>query len=223
MYTTKKVYEIVMGFILCVIAVIATMVIMPQHVSAQGTSGNQHVNAAFNSKPATLRLTLNKLLHEHTVLAATMLQALYNGEDTSELEQLMSDNQDQLATQIQNVYGKSAADKFNQLWSDHMDEYKNYTQAKKDNDTDAMNTARTNLQNIATNMGNLLVTNTMSATAVKNLMMDHVNGTLTFVDAVAEDDSAAQAQAMKKGFDQAGSFADSLTRGLISGKPQMFQ
>lgn len=218
----KKIYTTFGVIIIAILGLTGLAVTHQSSVSAQNNVSSQYLNQAFQSKAATFRLTLNSLLKEHTVMGATMLEALYKGENTTRLEQLMTDNENKLAAGVQNIYGSSAKDQFTQLWTAHMNEYKNYTIARKNNDTKGMNSARNNLKNIANNLGALFAGQSLSSTTVSALMMDHINGTLNFVDAVASNDATQKANLMKQGYDQAGKFADTLTKGIILDKPQLF-
>ena len=193
-------------------------------VVAQNNS-TQEVNTAFQSKSTNLRLQLNVLLKEHTVLGAIMLTSLYKGEDTTRLQQLMDTNTDQLAEIIGNVYGPTMKSQFITLWQQHMQEYNNYTIAKKNNNTAQMNTAKTDLQTIENNLGNSFsnVSKHLSAATVTSLMKEHVTDTIAVVDETAEGDATEKADAIKKGYDQADQFADTLVKGMIQDKPEMFQ
>ncbi|MGE5042344.1 MAG: hypothetical protein ACM3IJ_05595 [Candidatus Levyibacteriota bacterium] len=192
-------------------------------VYAQGTLSNQYVNEAFNSKAANIRLNLNTLLREHTVLGATLLKSLYLGQNTTQLQSLMDANQNELGNLVQTAYGTNAKNSFMALWSAHMKEYRNYTLAKKSNNTVGMNTARKNLQTISTSLGDLFAVNNMAASTIASLMQDHVNGTLAYVDAVAAKNTTAEANGLKQGYDRAGKFADALTMGLILDRPNLFK
>ena len=184
---------------------------------------NQYVNEAFNSKAANFRLTLNMLLQEHTILAVTTLKGIYRGEDTTRLQQLMDTNQGQLASLVQQAYGVNAMNTFNELWSEHMKEYINYANAKKNNNTAGMDAARKNLQTTADKIGALLETKNLPATTVSNLMMQHINGTLAYVDAVAANNPTQQANLMQQGYTQAATFGDTIAKGILLDKPQLFQ
>lgn len=175
------------------------------------------------------RLKLNVLLREHATLGALTLAALYKSMDTTRLMQLMNDNQNQLADEIQRIYGNNTdgsnvRDTFVTLWSQHMMEYQNYTLARRNNDTNAMNTARQNLQTISEDFGNLLgrTGRSISASTISGLMKDHVNGTLSFVDAVSQNDTTQSVNLLKSNYDQAGRFADALAQGMIADRPELF-
>lgn len=212
----------ILAYILCTLVLLSGAFLYSK-AFAQSSTPNPVVDQAFNSKAATLRMTLNNLLKEHTVLAATTLKSLYKGENTTALQQLMDANQSQLATLVQNGYGTNVRNTFVQLWNAHMQEYKNYTIAEKNHNTAAMNTARQHLATIAGRLGTLLAGDNLSASTITTLMQQHINGTLSFVDEVAKNDPAGEATLMKKGYDQAGIFADSLTRGILFDNLDLFK
>jgi len=192
------------------------------NVSEANSNG---ITEAFNSPATNLRLTLNNLLREHTTTGGALLIALFDGADTTRAEQLLNDNENELASVIQSVYGTTAHDTFVQLWTQHMQEYENYTIARKNNDTAKMNQAKQNLQTIATKMGDLFggVSKNLSSSTVSNMMTQHITDTLALVDAAAQGNSTQVANMAKAGYDQAGQFADTLARGMILDKPNMFQ
>lgn len=192
-------------------------------VYAQGTLNSQYVNEAFNSKAAIMRLNLNTLLREHTVLSTSMLKAMYADEDTSQVQTLIDNNQNALATLVQSAYGANAENTFVQIWSSQMKEYRNYAAAKKNNNAAVMNTSRKNLQSVAVSMGDLFAINNIASSTVSSLMMDHINGTLLFIDAVASKNPTTEANLLKQGYDQAGKFADALTMGVILDRPNLFK
>lgn len=190
----------------------------PQNTNSTNNTGN-----AFNSKPANLRLTVNSLMKEHTVMAAAYLTGLYMDMENERLLELMDANRDQLGTLVENTYDTQTRDAFGQLWSRHMLEYRNYTLARKEDDEQGMDEARQNLSAIANELGDLLDSkgNSLKAPTVTSLMNEHVNGTLAIVDAVAQGDSTQASDLMKNGYDQAGRFADALARGMMTDNPDM--
>lgn len=185
-----------------------------------GSSTNQPIKDAFDTKATNLRVMMNTLLREHAAFGANTLIALYTGADTSKLEQLMKTNGTELMAVIQNIYGSSTANTFSNLWTKHMEEYKNYTIARKNTDNNGMTTARQHLQAIATDIGNLIAgrSKNLASSDVSSLMMEHINGTLAIVDAVAKGNATSSASLMKTAYDQAGTFADVLTKGMILDK-----
>lgn len=199
--------------------------------STQPTYTNSTNNQSQNPKSiafgnaSTLRATINSLLKEHTVLAGLTLTNMYDGKDITRLSQLMEANANEIGTLVQNLYGQNARDQFMSLWMQHMAEYRNYTIARKSNNTQQMTQARDNLTTIATNMGNLLgrTSKNMPANTVTALMAEHVAGTLSLVDAYAAKDLTRVADLTKNNYDQAGKFADTVTQGILLDKPTTFK
>ncbi len=193
-------------------------------VQAQENPGAAAAGQAFDSGAANLRLTLNNLLREHTYLNAEFLTALYQNADTSQPQQLLKDNQDQLAALIQNAYGGDIRNRFIDLWSRHMSEYQNYALASRSNQTAKMSAAGQNLDSIADDMGKLFAAagGNLDAAALADLMREHNNATLAIVDAISHRDTGLAATLTKTSYDQAGRLADTLARGMILDKPNMF-
>lgn len=177
----------------------------------------------WNSKSDQLRLKLNILLREHAILGSTALIGIYKGESVSRLKELLSTNSNRLGTVIGTYYGTQTQDQFLKLWEDHMNEYENYTLAKKNNNTQNMEKAKDNLNTIAEELGKLLQGDHLTSDIIAKQMQDHINLTLSVVDETAENDLTELANQMKKGYDQAGVFADTITVGIVLDHPDTFQ
>lgn len=192
--------------------------ILPAASPAQGNA----VSQAFSSKAAGLRLTANSLFREHAVGGAASLSALYAGVNISQLNQLVQNNGSQISALIARFYGQNTGNQFQQLWSQHMVQYQNYTLARKKNDTAGMATAKQNLSDIANNLGVLLASQSknLKDTQIRDLMMEHINGTLAIVDAVATGNSGQAVNLTKNAYDQAGKFADVLSQGMMMDNPK---
>src|SRR5581483_3954362 len=72
--------------------------------------GPRDTTNALTSKATNLRLSLNKLLTEHGVLATLHLQAIYDGKDTTASMDEMDSNSEELGKTIESVYGNDAKD-----------------------------------------------------------------------------------------------------------------
>lgn len=194
-------------------------------VGVGGGPGPDTAAATLSTPAANTRLLLNSLFREHTVLAGTYLTTLYDGGDTTRLQQQLEANTNTIAGIVESVYGTSVMEGFVTYWRQHLDEYWNYVAASRNDDMADMNTARANLNSIAVNIGNVFdqAGTTLDAETITRHMMDHSNGTLALVDAHADGDTAAKADLLKNGYDQAGIFADSLVHGMVSDVPDRFQ
>lgn len=182
-------------------------------------------NAAFDSRASGLRTEMNSLLKEHAVMAGLYLTAMYGDVPADRLVQLMDANRNKIAALVERNYNTETKDTFLQVWSQHMLEYGNYTRALKEKDTDAMTTARNNLKRISNDMGRLFdsASNNMTTGQIEDLMLEHVNGTLNLVDAVSQGNATRTANLLKANYDQAGRFADVLSRAMVMDKPELYQ
>lgn len=160
------------------------------------------------------QLALNNLLVQHGVLTTLHLQEVYDGKDTSSSTQQLDNNSQQIANVIGAKYGDKAKNNFLPMWQKHITEYGNYTRALKSNDANAMNTAKSNLASISSDMGKFFnsVDPHISATQVTNMMNDHIMLTLSIVDAYAHNDPTTMDKQIKAAADQATQFAAYLTQ-----------
>lgn len=183
------------------------------------------VNAAVNSKAANLRLQLNDLLKEHTVLTSTHLQEVFDGKNISTTKTVLDDNSQNIAGTIGSVYGGDVQNNFLKMWNNHLDQYKNYTLALKNNDTSGKNQLRNDLIQTSKTMEQLLnqLDSNILANEISNLMSTHIDLTLSIIEEYANKNDEQRVNTMKQAYDQAGQLADSLTQFILNTKPEMFQ
>lgn len=196
------------------------------YVFGSSTSNNSEIAGAKTNQDMTnlnATMELNNLLREHAVLGGTTLINFYDGKDTAQLETLMDENGNKVADFIINVYGTEVGNNFSRLWMNHMQEYKNYTNAKKNNDDSGMDSAKQNLNKIAQDFGTLLASQNLPASTITNLFNEHISGTLALVDAHADDDQTKEANLIKVAYDQAGKMAAEFSTGIISDHPDKFK
>ena len=87
------------------------------------------------SPAVDMRLTLDRLLGEHTYLAAIVMRAdLEGGAHLQASVDALSANSAELADQIDAIYGTAAASAFSDLWTRHTSDYLDYVQATADGD-----------------------------------------------------------------------------------------
>ena len=115
-----------------------------------------------SSSASALTLNMNTLFREHAVLGALTLTSMYDGKDTSELENLLNINGSQITSQVKSIYGGDVSGKFSTLWKNHMEEYMNYSNAKKNGDEAGMQSAKNNLSQISDDLGKLLESKNLS-------------------------------------------------------------
>lgn len=190
-------------------------------ISAATTDEPEKV--AFDTKATTLRMDLNTLLREHAAMGAKTLIDLYDRKDTSSQEELMMNNGDLITEQVNTIYGDESGKKFADLWMKHMDEYKNYTTAVVNGDPAGMDSAKTNLDEIANDLGEILGSDALPAEQITALLNEHIIGTLAIVDAHAARNAAEETTLIKASYDQAGKMADSLAQGIINSHQDIFK
>ncbi len=217
------------GFLGWAIAMIATPGVGTQ-LPTVGVGGGPEeardpITSTFNTKATNLRVQLNSLLREHAVLTTSYLQTIYDGKDAASLEQNLNSNSNEISQLIQNVYGENAKDEVLNIWRGHIDEYRKYTLARRNNNAEEMNMSRKRLNTIATNFGETFdaVSDNLSSQTITGLMNEHINGTLAIIDAHANKDETRKSQELSSAFDQAGRFADTISRGMISDNPDFFR
>lgn len=76
------------------------------------------------SPAGDLRLSMDRLLGEHTVLAVTAMRAgVSDAADQAAASDALDANTDALAAVVADIYGEAAGDAFIDLWRDHTDAY----------------------------------------------------------------------------------------------------
>jgi hypothetical protein len=90
-----------------------------------------------------MRMTLDRLLGEHTYLAAlAMRSGLEGAPDLDAAVAALGENADELAAQIGAIYGDDAGSAFGEMWGDHIDGYLAFVEAVAAEDAEAQQDAR---------------------------------------------------------------------------------
>lgn len=163
---------------------------------------------------ANVRSSLQMLLPEHEVLANNHLQTLYDGKDTSETAKSLEDNNQQIALLIEQIGGNK--EEFLSLWRAHITGYENYTKTLKNNDEAEKSQAKTELTANAIQMGNMInqLIPSVSSQEGRKLMQEHINLTLSIIDAHSKGNTTEKLEQMTKASKQAFDFANTLADGI---------
>lgn len=169
---------------------------------------------AIPSSTSEFRFTLNNLLKDHASLTAIHLQEVYEGKDTATSSQVLNTNTQQLADLISSKYGTDVRDEFMTMWENHINQYVNYTQGLKNNDSNKMNQAKKELANMAKQMGEFFhkVNPKVTTNDATRYINEHIDLTLSIVDAYVRQDQAAVINQMKAASDQSSRFAEFISR-----------
>ena len=119
-----------------------------------------HGAAPTTSTPAAdLRVTVNRLLGEHAVLAMNAMQKGHDGaDDFDQAASATLANSDDLAAAVGSVYGGEAGETFLEIWNSHISFFVEYTVATAGDDEAGREAARQKLQGYRTAFADFLAT-----------------------------------------------------------------
>jgi hypothetical protein len=151
---------------------------------------------------ASLHTTLNNLLSEHVLLAASATNAALGGrndEFEAAAASLDSNSQD-IAAAVGSVYGEEAGAAFLDLWRAHIGFFVNYTTGVATGDTAAQEQAVSDLTAYSRDFGDFLssANPNLPSDVVADLVVEHVLSLKAVVDAQATGDHAAAYSAIRE-------------------------
>ena len=133
---------------------------------------------SVTSPAADLRVTLDRLLGEHAMLAVFAMQKGASGdEDFEQIAAALDENSVALGDAIGSVYGDEARDGFLKLWRDHIGFFVEYTQAAAANDNAGKRAAIQKLDGYRQAFAEFMAgaNPNLQAGAVADLLQQHVN------------------------------------------------
>ena len=168
--------------------------------------------------PATdLRVTLDRLLGEHSYLAALAMRVVLRGAtDVQSLVDALAANSEELSALMADIYGTEAGDAFLVLWSTHIDAYVAYVTAiAEDDDTaataalDALGAYRAEFSSFLANANPFL-----SGEEVEMLISMHNDQLVAQADAYAAGDYEGSYQLGREAYAHVGELGASLARAI---------
>jgi hypothetical protein len=171
-------------------------------------------------EPSETRIRLEALLTQHGTLGAEHLENVFEARGDSNIVAQLESNTQQIISQMVE-YG-APREEFTRMWRGHMSEYENYTRALKNNDLDGVDQARGNLTNHAADMGVMInrLFPSLKADQIKNIMNEHIDLTLSIIEAHSRGDSDQKLSKMDQATDQAIRFASTLAEGIEESRLQ---
>jgi hypothetical protein len=186
-------------------------------------------NSNINDNMSLLRLQLNRLLLEHSTLATTDMELIYDNKDNSRIRELLNSNNEDLANVLNNASQNTNSritngnlnfnrNTFITIWTQHINEYENYARALKSQNANDQQKAKNNLQSLSQQLANQFDSQGETPVAQDNdsddvilvRMQDHVDGTINVLNSYANNDSRDYANNLKSGIDHSEAFADSI-------------
>ncbi|MDV6011383.1 hypothetical protein [Haloechinothrix sp. LS1_15] len=189
---------------------------------ASGTShgGAAHTQGEGELTAGDLRITLERQLGQHALLAVEAMRAGVAGQDHFEAAAASLDqNTDDLTASISLVYGDEGGEAFNELWTDHIDFFVQYTTGVAEDDQDAQDEAIERLDQYREDFGAFLEDATegeLPQNAVADLLQEHVNQLLEQVDAYAAEDYSAAADQTRQAYAHMFGTAQGLTNAIVA-------
>jgi len=168
--------------------------------------------------PATdLRVTLDRLLGEHSYLAALAMRAVLRGAtDVPSAVDALSANSEELRATMAEIYGAGAGDAFHVLWSTHVDAYVAYVTALADDDASAADVALDELGAYQAEFSSFVADANpfLSREALQMLIAEHTDQLVAQADAYAAGDFEASYQLGREAYAHVGELGASLARAI---------
>ena len=159
-------------------------------ITKQFPEDYHHTSAT--TKAADLRSDLNYLMSEHAALAADAMQNGYDGSENYKASvKALEMNTKDLSKAIEDAYGKDAGMEFEKMWSEHIGYFVDYVEASKNNDKDAKQEAKSNLDNYSKEFGAFLskaTDNQLKSNELADGLGMHVDQLLASFDAYTKGD-----------------------------------
>lgn len=174
----------------------------------------QNQEDLISPQPDLTRVKLQALLNEHGILTGSYLTALYDGKDTTDSAKNLDENSQKLADFVSGL--GAPKDRFLTMWQDHIKGYEDYTQALKTQNQTGTADAKAGLDTQADKMGEMInkLLPSISPEHGTDLMKEHIDLTLSIIDAHAKGDSVTYAAEVAKAAAQATKFGSELADGF---------
>ncbi len=181
-------------------------------------------NTAF-SPALDLRITLDRLLGEHTYLAAIAMRAqLTDALDLGAARTALGDNSADLAEQIGEIYGDAAATAFDALWRSHTEFYLVYVAAVAADDDDAQDAALDGLRAYRFDFSSFLADANpfLDAGGLEELLETHTDHLVAQVAAYRDEDYVQAYGTLREAYAHTELLAGGLGGAIADQFPQQF-
>jgi plastocyanin len=157
-------------------ATLSVSLLLPSALSVSAHTLDER--ATVSTPAADLRVTLDRLLAEHAMLAVIAMQKGIDGAaDFGAAAGALGENTDDLSAAMASVYGKDAGEAFKGLWAAHIGFFVDYVKATAANDQEARSATLAKLDNYRTDFSTFLAgaNPNLEASALANGLQMHVN------------------------------------------------
>lgn len=181
-------------------------------------------NTAF-SPALNLRLSLDRLLGEHTYLAAIAMRAAStDAPDFEAAADALDANSADLAAQITQIYGEDAGDAFDQLWRSHTRFYLDYVEASADGNAAAKTQALEGLREYREDFSSFLAGANpfLDRAGLAALLRGHTSHLVAQVSRYLNDDFEGAYEALRDAYDHTESIAAGLAGAIADQFPLIY-
>jgi hypothetical protein len=191
------------------------------------TTGAMSPGPSTTTPAADLRVTLDRLLGEHAVLAMVATQKGYDGApDFEAAAAALDENGVELSQAIGSVYGDEAAKQFLDgpaLWRDHIGFFVDYTVGLAEKDMAAQREAVENLAGYTGAFSGYLAEATgLPQPALQESTMEHVMQLKGQIDAYAAGDYEEAARLFRQAYEHMVMTGDTLADAIVQQNPDEF-
>ncbi len=189
-----------------------------------GTTAEQQV--PVESAAADLRVTLDRLLGEHALLATFAMQKGFAGEeDFKALAGALDQNTVDLGEAIGSVYGDEAEQQFLKMWRDHISFFVDFTVATGKDDQAARKAALDKLAGYRVQFADFLDQATggeLPSDAASEALQTHVDQLTAALDQYAAGDYEQAYQTVRDAYAHMFMTGDTLADGIVNQSPEEF-
>jgi hypothetical protein len=177
------------------------------------------------SPAVDLRITLDRLLGEHTMLAVTVTRASLSGDADAEAARMaLASNTADLTAAVADIYGAAAARAFDRLWNAHTNAYVRYVRGTIDDAPRARQAALDDLVAYRDDFSAFLADANpqLSATDLRSMLAHHTEQLIDQVDAFAAEDYDSAYAVSREAFAHAFVLGDALSLAIAAQFPDRY-
>ena len=174
---------------------------------------------------ADLRVTLDRLLGEHAVLAMNAMQKGHDGaDDFEQATAAVLSNSDDLAAAVGSVYGEEAGAAFLDLWNSHINFFVEYTVATAQDDAAGQAAAQEKLEGYRTGFATFLsgANPNLPAETLQQVVGIHIGHLSEWMTAYSAGDHEQAAQLYREAYAHMFAIGDALSSAIVAQFPENF-
>ena len=189
-------------------------------------TGNRFPGRDTAFSPALdMRLSLDRLLGEHTYLAAIAMRArVSNAPDFEAATDALGDNSAELAAIITEIYGEAGGEAFDELWRSHTLFYLEYVEAAADGDASAQTRALDGLRQYGADFSAFLADANpfLDEDGLEALLASHTEHLVSHVSSYVDGDYEAAYRTLREAYEHTESIAAGLAGAIADQFPRLF-